>query len=231
MLADGILYQQLAALDQPVVQGAVVVDVRRGDALDALAAAQPRGLAENGVRPGAEFPQPGGVGLTEIQEPALQQVGEDGVERDFVVELIEIRRVVHLAGQRLVLHGGHVGPTHRAVAVGKAEHVVIQIADAVAYLTPHHVTEDGSAVLAGLLVDGVDVQLQPREAEMLQLAEKGGDFSSHKEYLTSSFPTPAGRENDPLPMQDAAQRAGDQPPLVAVHAEQPHGRGVHRHEQ
>ena len=180
MLADRLLNEQLPPLHQLVVQRGVVVDLRRDDTAYALAAAKSCGLAEDGVRPGAEIPEAGGVGLTQVEEPPLQQVGKNGVELDLVVELVEIRRVVHLAGQRLILHGGHIGLAYRAVAVGEAEHVVIQIADAVAHLAPYHVAEDSGAVFARLLVDGVDVQLQPCKAEMLQLAEKGSDFSSHK---------------------------------------------------
>ena len=77
MLADGLLDQQLAALDQPVIQSVVIVDVRCDKTLDALAAAQPGGLAEDGLRTGAEFPQARGVRLTQVQKAALQQVGED----------------------------------------------------------------------------------------------------------------------------------------------------------
>ena len=199
MLADGLLDQQLSALDQPVVQGVIVVDVRRHKALDALAAAQSRGLAEDGIRPGAEFPQPGGIRLAQVKKPALQQVGEDGVELDLVVELIEIRRVVHLTGQRLVLHGGHIGLAHRAVPVGKAEHVVVQIADAVAHLAPHHVAEDDQSALAALLVDGVDVQLHPRKAQMLQLPEKCSKLSAHKNssFFNDAGSAAAGRRSAP----------------------------------
>ena len=199
MLADGLLDQQLSALDQPVVQGVIVVDVRRHKALDALAAAQSRGLAEDGIRPGAEFPQPGGIRLAQVKKPALQQVGEDGVELDLVVELIEIRRVVHLTGQRLILHGGHIGLAHRAVPVGKAEHVVVQIADAVAHLAPHHVAEDDQSALAALLVDGVDVQLHPRKAQMLQLPEKCSKLSAHKStsFFNDAVSAAAGRRSAP----------------------------------
>ena len=194
MLADGLFNEQLPALHQLPVQLLVVLNVRRHDALDALAAAQSGWLAEDGLRPGAELPQPRRVGLTQVEKPPLQQVCKDGIKLDLVVELIEIRRVVHLPGQRLVLHGGHIRFPHRAVPLGKAKHVIIQIPDAVAHLAPHHVAEDEEAVLPRLLMDGVDVELQPRQAQMLQLPEKGSDLSSHSPFLRfPDFPVTAGR--------------------------------------
>ena len=57
MLADRLFNEQLPALHQLPVQLVVVLNVRRHQALDALAAAQPRRLAEDSLRPGTEVPQ------------------------------------------------------------------------------------------------------------------------------------------------------------------------------
>ena len=44
------------------------------------------------------------------------------------------------------------------------------------------------------LMDGVDVELQPRQAQMLQLPEKGSDLSSHSPFLRfPDFPVTAGQ--------------------------------------
>ena len=154
------------------------------------------------LRPGAELPQPRRIRLTQIKKPPLQQVGKDGIKLDLVVELIEIRRVVHLPGQRLVLHSGHIRLPHRAVSLSEPEHMIVQIPDAVAHLAPHHVAEDEEAVFPRLLMDGVDVELQPFHTQMLQLPEKGSQLSSHSPFLRfNSFyrpSRPAMRRSGPV---------------------------------
>ena len=103
-----------------------------------------------------------------------------------------LQKMASVPAQKSRSPAGHIRLPHRAVPLGEPEHMIVQIPDAVAHLAPHHVAEDEEAVLSRLLMDGVDVELQPRHAQMLQLPEKGSQFSSHSPFLRfNSFYRPS----------------------------------------
>ena len=72
-----------------------------------------------------------------------------------------------MPGQRLIMNGSHVSLAYRAVTFRKSKHMIVQIPNAIARLTPYHVQEYCDAVLSRLFMDGVYVQLQPYETKML----------------------------------------------------------------